>query len=167
MNGQAAEGCGESKTPGDPLIRRMRAGDLDQVMAIAGSLSQTPHWTQSAYLVALDPHASPRRIALVAEDPVAGVVAFAVASLLAPQAELETIAVAPSSQRRGLARKLLSALVGELSAAAAVEFLLEVRFSNHAALALYRSLGWRETGLRPRYYSDPEEDAVLMSLGLG
>jgi ribosomal-protein-alanine N-acetyltransferase len=94
-------------------------------------------------------------------------VAFAVASLLAPQAELETIAVAQATQRRGIARKLLSALVGELSAAAAVEFLLEVRASNNPALALYRSLGWRKTGLRPRYYSDPEEDAVLMTLPLG
>ncbi len=165
MSGEAASGG--SKASAGPLIRRMRAADLDRVMAIDGNLSHAPLWPRSAYLVALDPHASPRRVALVAEDPVAGVVAFAVASLLAPQAELETIAVAQATQRRGIARKLLSALVGELSAAAAVEFLLEVRASNNPALALYRSLGWRQTGLRPRYYSDPEEDAVLMTLPLG
>lgn len=164
---RTAEPSGGGNTPADTLIRRMRAGDLDRVMAIAASLAHAPQWSPSAYLAALHPQASPRRIALVAEDPIAGVVAFAVAGLLAPQAELETIAVEQSAQRRGLARNLLSALIDELAASAAVEFLLEVRAGNHAALALYRSLGWRETGLRPRYYSNPQEDAVLMSLPLG
>jgi ribosomal protein S18 acetylase RimI-like enzyme len=46
------------------------------------------------------------------------------------------------------------------------EFILEVRASNQRALGFYRSLGWSETGRRPRYYADPEEDAVLMSLEL-
>jgi ribosomal protein S18 acetylase RimI-like enzyme len=46
------------------------------------------------------------------------------------------------------------------------EVLLEVRASNQRARDFYRSLGWNETGIRPRYYADPEEDAVLMSLKL-
>ena len=46
------------------------------------------------------------------------------------------------------------------------EVLLEVRASNQRALDFYRSLGWEETGRRPRYYADPEEDAVLMGLKL-
>jgi ribosomal-protein-alanine N-acetyltransferase len=44
--------------------------------------------------------------------------------------------------------------------------LLEVRASNEGARALYRGAGFTEDGLRRRYYSDPEEDAVLMSLNL-
>jgi ribosomal-protein-alanine acetyltransferase len=149
-------------------IRRMRATDLEQVMAIAASFKDAPQWPRAAYLSALDTDSTPRRIALVAEKPDGSAVAgFAVASFLPPQAELETIAVLAADQRRGIGRKLFFALVDELRAASASEFLLEVRASNQKALGFYRSLGWIEAGRRPRYYADPEEDAVLMSLALG
>jgi ribosomal-protein-alanine N-acetyltransferase len=146
----------------------MRAADLEQVMAIAASLKDASQWPRAAYVSALNPDSMPRRIALVAEELGSGAVAgFAVASFLAPQAELETIAVLAGEQRRGIGRKLFFALVDELRGAGASEFLLEVRASNQRALGFYRSLGWSEAGRRPRYYADPEEDAVLMSLGLG
>jgi ribosomal-protein-alanine N-acetyltransferase len=148
----------------DVRIRPMISADVGRVREIANSLPQAPHWPLAAYLEALDPHAQPRRIALVAENPEIGVVGFAVASLVPPQAELETIAVATKFQRNGLARQIFSALASSLRAAEAIEVLLEVRASNAHALALYRSLGFRESGFRPRYYADPEEDAILLSL---
>ena len=84
-------------------IRRMSAADLERVMEIAESLRDAPRWPVSAYWAALDPLNTPRRIALVAEEPETDAVAgFAVASLLAPQAELESIAVAAEWQRRGV-----------------------------------------------------------------
>ena len=83
-----------------------------------------------------------------------------------PQAELESIAVAPESQRRGLGQSLFHALAAELKAAGVGEFALEVRASNQPALAFYQSLGFAKAGLRPGYYADPIEDAVLMSLAL-
>jgi ribosomal-protein-alanine N-acetyltransferase len=145
----------------------MTPADLDWVIEIAASLKEAPRWPRSAYLAALDPEAVPCRIALVAEEPSSGAVAgFAVASLLQPHAELETIAVAPAAQRQGLARQLFAALSAELETAQIADVLLEVRASNHAALGLYRSLGFVELGRRTRYYHDPVEDAVLMSLGL-
>ena len=148
-------------------IRRMSPADLARVMEIARSLKEAPHWPRQAYLAALNPESTPRRIALVAADPETGTVAgFAVASLLEPQGELETIAVAAGSQRHGLARRLWAAMVEELRQAEIREVLLEARASNHAALGLYRAVGFNETGRRPRYYADPVEDAVLMSLQL-
>jgi ribosomal-protein-alanine N-acetyltransferase len=48
----------------------------------------------------------------------------------------------------------------------ALAILLEVRESNAAARALYAKVGFREEGRRPRYYRDPDEDAVLMRLRL-
>ncbi|MGA2572347.1 MAG: hypothetical protein ABSF23_17715 [Terracidiphilus sp.] len=91
------------------LIRRMNGTDLARVKAIAKSLPDAPHWRKSAYKKAIDPDSTRRRIALVAVGPeAAGVRGFAVASLLPPQAELETIAVESASQRRGLSRKLLT-----------------------------------------------------------
>jgi ribosomal protein S18 acetylase RimI-like enzyme len=93
--------------------------------------------------------------------PIAG---FAIATLLPPQAELETIAVALKSQRRGLGRQLFAALAAELRRAQILDVILEARASNRAALGLYRSLGFRESGRRARYYADPIEDAVLMDV---
>ena len=94
------------------------------------------------------------------------VVGFAVASLLPPEAELETIAVASTAQRHGLARRLFVELAAKLVAAQITEVFLEVRASNQPALGLYRGLGFAETGRRARYYHDPVEDAVLMRLRL-
>ncbi len=91
---------------------------------------------------------------------------FAVACLLPPEAELESIAVSAAEQRRGIGRELFFAMVDELRAAGVREVLLEVRASNRRALDFYHSLGWSETGRRLRYYTDPEEDAVLMILKL-
>jgi len=141
----------------------MAAADLAQVLALAANLPEAPHWPESAYASALNPDSTPRRIALVAAEPQPdSILGFAVASLLAPQAELETIAVAAASQRRGLGRQLFHALVAELVAAGAHELLLEVRSSNRPARAFYQSLGFIQTGLRRGYYQDPMEDAVLM-----
>lgn len=151
----------------DAPVRRMTLADLDRVVEIAGSLPSLPQWPRSAWLTALNPQSTPLRIALVVEDPIDGVLAgFAVASLLGAQAELEAIAVANPFQRRGLARRLFAALTAELRAAQATETILEVRDSNQPALALYRRLGFLETGRRARYYRSPVEDAVLMRLWL-
>ncbi|MGC9222436.1 MAG: ribosomal protein S18-alanine N-acetyltransferase [Terracidiphilus sp.] len=148
-------------------IRRMTAADLAQTQAIAARLAEAPHWQPSAYLSAIDPDAAPRRIALVAADRQSGsILAVAVASILLPEAELETIAVAPECQRRGIGRQILTALMDELKAAGVHELLLEVRSSNLAAIALYHALGFVPCGLRPSYYLDPVEDAVLMRLPL-
>lgn len=152
----------------DVRIRPMRRADVARVMEIALSIKDAPHWPESAYLAALDPAATPRRIALVArgvqDEDLAG---FAVASCLPPQAELETIAVVASYRRRGVGRRLFDGLIRELRAEGAHEVILEARGSNHPALGFYRSLGFVKTGLRKGYYADPVEDAVLMRLRPG
>jgi len=148
-------------------IRPMTAADVTRVMEIAASLPEAPQWPEAAYLTALNPESTPRRIALVAVAPRSeNVLGFIAASLIPPQAELESIAVAPGNQRRGLGRLLFEALVNHLRAASIFEIVLEVRASNRAALAFYRSASFRQTGLRRAYYVDPIEDAVLMRLHL-
>lgn len=142
-------------------IRRMVASDVDGVAALADGLPTAPHWSRESYLAALNSEAKPSRIALVAEieQELAG---LAIASLVPPQAELESIAVASQFQRRGIARRLLAALVGELGQAGADELLLEVRESNQAAVGFYRALGLEPTGSRPAYYDNPTEAALLL-----
>lgn len=142
----------------------MTAADVTRVVEIAASLPQAPKWPHSAYLSALSPEASTRRIALVAagrqDEDIQG---FLVAIVLPPQAELESIAVVPGSQRRGLGRMLFDALVDQVRLSGVSEIVLEVRASNRAAVAFYRSAGLLQSGLRRAYYVDPVEDAALMS----
>ena len=155
-------------TPQDRVrIRAMTLEDLDSAVAIAHSLKNAPHWPPEAYCAGLVPHISPRRIMFVAEETGTGILGFAVAALIPPQAELETIAVVASFQRRGVARRIFAALAAKLRNLHVTEVILEVRPSNLSALALYRSLGFVQSGRRPRYYADPQEDAVLMSLRFG
>jgi ribosomal-protein-alanine N-acetyltransferase len=145
----------------------MTTADLDSVLAVARSLPYAPQWPRSAYQTAFNPECRPRRIALVAQDLASSAMAgFVVASFIPPDAELETIAVAAELQRRGLARQLFQAMVDELHLARIASLVLEVRASNRPARALYDSLGFTQTGLRPRYYADPVEDAILMKLKL-
>jgi len=148
-------------------IRSMVEGDLDHVLEIANCLPDAPHWARSAYADALNPASIPRRLALVAAHASSGQVAgFAVIRLVSPQAELESIAVASNSQRQGVGQLLFEALADELAHQGVETLILEVRASNLTALAFYRSLGFVQNGLRPRYYVDPIEDAVLMVLRL-
>jgi [ribosomal protein S18]-alanine N-acetyltransferase len=149
------------------LVRRMAAADLERVMKLAEALPEAPHWPETAYRKALDFASAPRRVALAAQEGSSeGLVGFAIASLLPPEAELETIGVATARQRRGVGRLLFDALAAELRAAGADEIWLEVRASNQTAIAFYRSLRFAQNGLRSRYYADPIEDAVRMSLRL-
>ena len=85
---------------------------------------------------------------------------------LAERAEMIDLRVLASERRQGLGRQLLWASLTALGDVGAVD--LEVRSSNVAARALYESLGFSETGLRPKYYATPDgrEDAILMTLTL-
>jgi ribosomal-protein-alanine N-acetyltransferase len=149
-------------------VRTMQTADLEEVIEIAASLQEAPQWLRDAYETAIRPGSQLRRVALVAEDAQTGQIAgFAIASLSPPQAELESIAVASPLQRRGIAAALHSTIVDHIKAAGATELMLEVRANNARALAFYRRLGWNEVGRRVRYYSGPEDDAVLMRLELG
>jgi ribosomal-protein-alanine N-acetyltransferase len=141
----------------------MRQGDLERVIEIGGSLQGAPIWRPSAYREALDPAHIPKRIALVAVEGESEVAAgFAVASVIAPDGELETISVVAEAQRRGIGRQLLAALVDSLKLEGVDTINLEVRAGNHAALRLYRAAGFAETGRRLRYYTEPVEDAIRM-----
>ena len=146
----------------------MTAADIDPVIEIAASLGEAPQWPRDSYLAAANPSALPVRVALVAEEGTSkAIIGFAIANLIPPEAELETIAVAAAFQRRGLARQLFSEMAEKLQQSRVTVVSLEVRVSNVPARSFYASLGFATTGLRPHYYANPVEDAVIMSLTVG
>ena len=81
---------------------------------------------------------------------------------VADEMEILNLATHPDFRRRGLARRLLGAVLQLVENMGIKREYLEVRVSNLPALALYESFGFVKTGLRKRYYSDTGEDAVLM-----
>lgn len=91
---------------------------------------------------------------------------FLLAWWLGGELEIQTVATAPAARRRGVGAALVAAALSEAREHGAERVLLEVRASNEAALALYRRAGFVEDGRRRGYYSEPFEDAVLMSLTL-
>ena len=80
------------------------------------------------------------------------------------EVRLMNLAVIESMQRKGIARALVTQALEVGLAQTAMRAVLEVRASNHAAHALYRSLGFRDVTTRPMYYTNPVEDALLMEL---
>lgn len=145
-------------------VRLACAADVDGVLSLIREMPELPQWGREA-LAVIEPEreraAGPVRRLFVAEE--VGVLAgFAQIVVLLDEAELESIAVRRDLQRRGVGRLLLQHAMGAARAAGAVEFRLEMRQSNRAALRMYKAAGMTVTGTRRRYYSEPTEDAVLL-----
>ena len=82
------------------------------------------------------------------------------------ECELENIAVGPSLPRKGAGTQLIQCLIAAARKRSVHSIHLEVRESNSAARTFYEKCGFANTGRRPKYYSDPQEEAVLYSLHL-
>jgi ribosomal-protein-alanine N-acetyltransferase len=91
---------------------------------------------------------------------------FLIAREINPEWELENIVVAPATRRKGLATRLLTALLDRARETNSERVFLEVRESNQAAGAFYARLGFEQSGRRKLYYANPPEDAVLYRLTL-
>ncbi len=148
-------------------IRPVRSYDVASVLAIAAASPESPQWRADAYAAYLPSAAqSPIfRTALVVERD-GEVLGFAAATLLLDGeqnlCQLDSIAVHPSARRQGLGAALTRSILNWAQENGARHLSLEVRASNTAAITLYQRLGLREEGRRPRYYADPEEDALLL-----
>lgn len=95
-------------------------------------------------------------------------VGFAITQSVLDEATLFNLAIDPAFQRKGYGNMLLSALIAELKSRHIVTLWLEVRASNHAAIALYESLGFNEVTIREHYYptKNGHEDGIVMALTL-
>lgn len=93
---------------------------------------------------------------------------YGIMSVAAGEAHILNLCIHPSSQRLGLGRQLLDALLERAHQCEVRKVFLEVRPSNKAALNLYYSIGFEQIGVRPAYYQAAfgREDAVVLSLAL-
>lgn len=144
----------------------MSEGDLDAVLEIEGQSHPRP-WTEAMFRAELGREWA--RLVVVKEESEAGqskVVAYCNYWLVHDEIHLLNIATHEASRRRGLGRELLSHIIAFGQQQSCRYVTLEVRKSNMAAQALYQGAGFQAVGLRPRYYADNKEDAVIMLLDL-
>jgi ribosomal-protein-alanine N-acetyltransferase len=97
------------------------------------------------------------------DEPGKEISAFIAARLVADELHINNVAVRAECRRAGMGGALLSAVIREGAAKGAKRAFLEVRAGNAPAQALYASCGFRIAGRRRGYYSDPPEDALIMS----
>jgi [ribosomal protein S18]-alanine N-acetyltransferase len=138
-------------------VRRLVYSDLPVVLAIERRAFETP-WSLAMFVLELS---KPSGICLAISDG-GGLTGYLICSRYADVWHLMNIAVIPEQRRRGIARRLLERLLEEAGPNA--RYTLEVRTSNHGAIAMYEQLGFRRAGHRRRYYHDNGEDALIMWL---
>jgi ribosomal-protein-alanine N-acetyltransferase len=144
-------------------VRAMAAEDIGAILKLAAETPEAPHWDRSAYehILSTDNENRASRAAWVATDG-PDLLGFTVVHLVVEVCELESIVVAKSGRRKGIGNALLNAASEWSMASRAHKLELEVRAGNGPAIAFYESAGLVREGLRASYYSDPQEDAVLM-----
>jgi len=146
-------------------LARLSSDDLNEVMDLENLAFARP-WTEANFL---GEFARPFTLALGLKTdrretgPPPTLAAHCFFWLLKPEAHLLNLAVRPEYRRRGLARRLLRAMLAVGRRAGVGAFFLEVRSANLEARELYRSFGFEVTGRRSGYYEDGE-DAVLLTL---
>lgn len=143
--------------PDDITLIPLAEGHLDEVLAIETASYPRP-WTREHFR---DELLSPHAFSLVAMSPDGRVAGYIVPVFIIDECEIRNVAVHPAMRSHGVGRLLVSAVIDACRKRGARFLGLEVRVSNDAALALYRRLGFVETGRRANYYENGEE-AILM-----
>jgi ribosomal-protein-alanine N-acetyltransferase len=143
----------------------MEMEDVTRVHAI-DLLSFSLPWTERTYRfeVAENANASPWVAEVVRPDGIREIAAMVVNWIILDEAHVATLAVHPDYRRQGLAQRLLAHSLLEAWQRGARSALLEVRRGNFGAQNLYQRFGFAIVGVRPRYYKDNNEDALLMTL---
>ena len=137
-----------------------------EIAALHGRLFPL-NWDETAIKNLLEHPASTSLMAIAGEPKV--VTGFVIGQLAADEAEIISIGVAPDWQRQGLGKKLVEGLIRAVKRGDARRLFLEVAEDNAAAKALYRGLGFKETGRRKAYYERrgvPAVDALSLALDL-
>ena len=141
-------------------IRPMTLDDLAQVVAIDTASFSLP-WPERSFRFEITDNPASRAWVAEIDGKIVGMI---VAWLLVDDAHIATLATHPDFRRQGIARKLLIFSLQSMMSEGALTSVLEVRESNAAAQEMYRKFGFEESGRRPRYYRDNDEDAILMTL---
>ena len=145
-------------------LDRMRPEDLDEVLTIERASFSMP-WSRGAFLYEMQQNRVARCWVMRQDD--GRVIAYLCLWEVADEMHVTNVAVRPDARRQGIARSLLGTVLEDARNRRFKMVVLEVRPSNHHALSLYESFGFRVVGRRRGYYYDTGEDALVMEIPLG
>lgn len=138
-------------------IVRMSSEHVSQIADLEATCFSAP-WSEASIRYELT---NPLSLWLVAVEgnTVAGYVG---SQSVMGEADMMNLAVSPAYRRCGIGKRLVCDLIHCLEKEQVHCLTLEVRVSNDAAICLYEQLGFQRVGIRPRYYSFPKEDALIL-----
>lgn len=156
---KASEKTAEKKRRSQSMIlREMLVDDLDQVMKIENELFSPP-WTKEGFFTYLT-----RKDAmfLVVEEK-GEILAYCGLIMVLDEGDITNVAVRPDRQKEGIGHFLMDSLFRLAEQQGVTTIHLEVRTGNGTAIRLYERMGFTKDGIRKKYYTDPVEDALLMT----
>ena len=143
-------------------LREMTVDDLDEVLVLEEKLFPVP-WTREGFFTFL----IRKDTLFLAVEEADSILGYAGCLIVLDEADILNIGVDPGRQREGIGGFILQSIMRLLQMQGVRYIHLEVRESNETARRLYERNGFAVDGLRKDYYTDPMEDAVLMTKILG
>lgn len=140
-------------------IRRMTLEDVPVVRDILQQAPEAADWSVASIRTLLEGSQTLALVSIRAEQ-ISGCIFGA---RIDNQAEILNLAVLPIHRRKGDGSNLVRALIAEWELHSAPRIFLEVRESNAGAIKLYEGIGFQQAGRRKKYYSAPEEDALVLA----
>lgn len=137
-------------------VTRLGVSDIQDLMDLESRCFDY-HWSREQFLLGLEKEAF-QVLGIRMKGVLVAYIAF---SIIVDEMEILNLAVLPEYRRQGLAEKLLSSSFKMCVAFGVKKSFLDVKESNEAALRLYRKFGYKQYGVRKKYYPDTREDALL------
>jgi ribosomal-protein-alanine N-acetyltransferase len=144
------------------VFRYMREEDIDQVLAVEQASFTVP-WSREAFYNELHNNKFAVYIVLEEDNKIIG---YCGTWIVIDEAHVTNVAILPESRGRKLGETMMRKLMSVSREMGAKSMTLEVRVTNHVAQSLYRKLGFQNGGIRKNYYSDNQEDALVMWVNL-
>lgn len=142
----------------EPSIRLMDLSDIEAVMEVETATYAEP-WQRHIFYQELSQNLQAHYYVLELDGNVVG---YAGMWVVIDDAQITNIAILPGYRGKKLGERLFRFMLGKAVMLGAVRLSLEVRVSNHVAQRMYRKFGLVEGGIRKNYYSDNQEDAIVM-----
>ncbi len=143
----------------DVYIRNIKPQDIEALVQLQNDNFTQP-WSEHHFQDLMNREYCHYKVALVDER----VVGFAGFADICKEGNIDNVVVAKEYRRQGIARRLLQELIASGEDICVQTFTLEVRVSNQSAISLYESMGFVSEGIRPGFYDQPKEDAMIMWL---
>ncbi len=155
----------EGETIGEPMImyRQMTIKDVEAVHGIEEAVFATP-WTLDAFYHEMTTNTQATYV--VAVDETGEIIGFCGMWIVLDESQITNVAVLPAGRGKGTGEGLMREAIRIAKERGVVIMSLEVRVSNNVAQNLYRKLGFQEGGIRKGYYTDNQEDALVMWVNL-